>query len=82
MDFGTQLRVSGDVAKSHDIDPETEELVNRLLTRVGMMMEDACTCALVKTPRNGSMVERVNRVSKDVERMASLCVAAKALLGS
>jgi hypothetical protein len=34
------------------------------------------------TQRNGNLAERVNRLGEEVERIASLCVAANALLGA
>ncbi|MEJ7776910.1 MAG: hypothetical protein WKF52_05920 [Sphingomicrobium sp.] len=68
------------MAKPGETDPETEELINRLLTRVGILMEDASTCALITAPCAGGVAERVNRVGQNVERMPSICAAAKALL--
>lgn len=68
------------MAKPDETDSETEELINRLLTCVGMLMEDASTCALIRAPCAGGIAERVNRVGREVDRMASICTAANALL--
>lgn len=62
------------------IDPETARLINELLTRVGMFMEDASTLSLLRDSCGGSVTERVNTLEDAITNMASICAAAKALL--
>jgi len=66
--------------KPEQIDPETTRLVNELLTRLGMLMEDASTPALLSVSCSGSLADRVRVVDVAVARMKSICDAAKALL--
>ena len=63
---------------SDRIDPETARLINELLTRLGMLMEDASVVALV----SGNSAERIRFLDVQTTRMRSLCVAAKALLSN
>lgn len=80
MNFLAQSGVSGVMTNPDEIDLDTEELISRLLTRVGMLMEDASTYALICAPCTGGIADRVDRIGKELDRMASLCTATKALL--
>ena len=62
------------------IDPETVRLINELLTRVGVLMEDASTLALSRESCGGSLVERVRILEVEITRMKLIADAAKALL--
>ena len=62
------------------VDPETARLINELLTRLGMLMEDASTPALLSDSCSGSLKDRVRLVDVAITRMKPLCDAAKALL--
>jgi hypothetical protein len=62
------------------IDAETARLINELLTRLGMLMEDASTAALLQESRGGSLSERVKILQAEVTGMKSIAEAASALL--
>lgn len=62
------------------IDPAAAPLINELLTRLGMLMEDASTTALLRDSCGGSVAERVRTLEDAVTKMESICAAAKALL--
>ena len=62
--------------ESDRIDPETARLINVLLTRLGMLMEDATVAALL----NGNLAERIRFLDAQTTSMRSICVAAKAHL--
>lgn len=72
--------VSGHVDELHQIDRETARLINELLTRLGMLMEDASTPALLKDSCDGSLAKRVIVLEAEITRMKSITDAAKALL--
>lgn len=62
------------------IDGETRRLINELLTRVGTLMEDVSTSALLRDSCGGSLVERVMFLEMEITRMKLITNAAKALL--
>lgn len=62
------------------IDPESARLINELLTRLGMLMEDASIPALLRDSCGGNLAERVRMLDFDITRMMSICAAATALL--
>ena len=80
VDLSTSQSVSGHMDKPDQIEPETARLINELLTRLGILMEDASTPALLSGFRGGSLAERVRVVEVEIARMKSICAAAKALL--
>ena len=62
------------------IDPETARLINELLARLGMLIEDASTPALLRDSCGGSLAERVRLLEAQIARMQSICGAATSLL--
>ena len=62
------------------IDQETCRLIYELLTRLGALMEDTSTTALLHDSCGGSLQERLNLLEVEIARMTSLCAAAEALL--
>ena len=62
------------------IGPETARLINELLTRLSMLMEDASPLALLRNSCGGSLAERVRVLDVEITRMKSISDAAKALL--
>lgn len=64
----------------NQVDPETARLINELLTRLGMLMEDATSPALLRDSCGGSLAERVRMLDFQITRMMSISAAAKALL--
>ncbi len=65
-----------------DIEAENIRLINELLTRAGMLMEDASTLALLSDSCEGNLAERILLLELQVTRMKSICDGAKALLNS
>ncbi len=63
-----------------DIEAEKIRLINELLTRAGMLMEDASTLALLSDTCEGNLAERILLLELQVTRMKSICDGAKALL--
>jgi len=80
VDFQKRQSVSGGMDEPEQIDAETARLINELLTRVGMLMEDASTPALLSDACNGSLAERVTVLDVAVGRSKTLLDAAKALM--
>lgn len=80
MDLSPRESVSGHMDEPNQIDPETARLINELLARLGMLMEDAITPALLLDSRGGSIAERVIVLEVEITRMKSISDAAKALL--
>jgi hypothetical protein len=66
--------------ESSEMDPATARLINELLTRLGMLMEDASSQALLSDSCGGSLGKRVSILEVDIARMKSISKAAKALL--
>ena len=64
----------------NQIDPESARLINELLTRLGMLMEDASIPALLSGSCDGSLAERVRVLDFEITRMKSICAAATVLL--
>lgn len=61
-------------------DPETKRLIGELLTRVGMIMEDALVTALLRNSRAGSLRNRIGELENSAASIASIVKAARALL--
>ena len=80
MDLSTRASVSGLMDDREQIDQETSRLINELLTRLGALMEDASTTALLQDYCGGSLQERVNLLKVEIARMEAMCAAAEALL--
>lgn len=80
MDFRKRQSVSGHMDEPEQIDAETARLINELLTRVGMLMEDASTPALLSDACNGSLAERVRVLDVAVGRLKTILDATKALM--
>lgn len=80
MDLSGRESVSVHMNEPNQIDPETARLINDLLTRLGMMMEDASTTALLRDSCGGSLQARVTGLEVEIARMKPISEAAKALL--
>ena len=80
MDLSARQSVSGHMDKRDQIDGETTRLINELLTRVGLLMEDASTSALLRDSCGGSLAERIRILEVAIARMKLIGDAAKALL--
>ncbi len=80
MDLFPRKSVSGRMDKPNQIDAETACLINELLARLGILMEDASTSALLRDSCGGSLAERVGVLEVEINRMKSICAAAMALL--
>ncbi len=61
------------------IDDDTRELIVRLLTRVGMIIEDASATAVASAGQRASLVNVIARVEKASRAIATLVAAAKTL---
>lgn len=61
-------------------DEDTRELVVRLLTRAGMMMEDASAIAVLSAGEGVEMPDVVAQLEKASTEVGALIAAAKALL--
>ena len=64
----------------NQIDAEKVRLMNELLARLGFLMEDASTPALLKDSSGGILAERIILLEIEITRMKSISDAAKALL--
>lgn len=62
------------------INQETRRLIDELLTRLGALMEDTSTKALLHDSCGGSLQERVNLLGVEIARLKSIRAAAEALL--
>lgn len=80
VDLFPRESVSGHMDEPNQIDPETDCLINELLARLGILMEDASTTALLRDSCGGSLAERVGVLEVEINRMKSVCAAARALL--
>lgn len=58
---------------------DTERLIDELLTRVGMIMEDATITALVRSSEDGDVRRRVSCLEHSASSITSLVNAARAL---
>jgi ribosomal protein L12E/L44/L45/RPP1/RPP2 len=58
---------------------DTERLINELLTRVGMIMEDTTVTALVRSSKGGDVRRRIKSLERSASSITSLVNAAKAL---
>jgi len=66
--------------ESKEIDPATARLINELLTRLGMMMEDASPIAVLRDACEGRLAERVRFLDLEITRMQAISAAATNLL--
>ena len=58
---------------------ETGRLINELLTRAGMIMEDATVTALVQSSEGGDVRKRIECLERSASSIGSLVKAAKAI---
>lgn len=70
------------MGETDQIDEETARMITDLLTRVGTLMEDVSTSALLRDSCGGSLEERVRILEVEITRMKLIVGAAKALLNS
>ena len=80
MDLSPRESVSGHMDEPNQIDPETARLINELLARLGILMEDAGTSALLRDSCGGSLAERVRLLAVEITRMQEISDAARMLL--
>ena len=80
VDLSARASVNSHMDEREQIDQETSRLINELLTRLGALMEDTSTTALLHDSCGGSLQVRVNLLEVEIDRMKSICSAAKALL--
>ena len=59
---------------------DTERLIDELLTRVGMIMEDATIIALVRSSEAGDVRRRIECLERLAASITSLVNAARALI--
>lgn len=78
--YRRRASVSGQMDEQEQIDQETRRLIDELLTRLGALMEDTSTTALLHDSCGGSLQERVNLLGVEIARMKSIRAAAEALL--
>ena len=62
-----------------ELPADTERLINELLTRVGMIMEDATITALIRSSERGDLRKRIMSLEGAACSTCSLIKAAKAL---
>ena len=63
-----------------ETDRDAERLINELLTRVGMIMEDASPTALLDDSYAGDLPARIGAVLSATKQMTALITAAEILL--
>jgi hypothetical protein len=63
-----------------ETDRDAERLINELLTRVGMIMEDVGPTALLDDPYAGDLPARIGAVLTATKQMIALITAAQVLL--
>lgn len=80
VDLSTCQSVSRYLNEPDQIDRETARLINKLLTRLGVLMEDASTTALLSDSCGGSLAERVRLLAVEITRMHTISDAAMTLL--
>ena len=80
VDLSPRQSVSGHMDEPDQINPGTALLINELLTRLGILMEDASTLALLRNSCGGRLAERVRLLDVEITRMKSIFDAARALL--
>ncbi len=61
-------------------DPETRRLIEELLTRAGMIMEDASVTALLHKSLTGSLPNRIGELENSAASITAIVRAARALL--
>ena len=66
--------------KKRRADPETMRLIEELLTRAGMIMEDASVNALLRDALAGSLTDRVDALEKSAASITAIMKAARAFL--
>lgn len=80
VDFSPVQSVSGGVEQSDDIERGAERLINELLTRVGMIMEDVSLTALLRDSYAGDLPARIAALLTATKQITVLISAAEALL--
>ncbi len=63
-----------------ETDRDAERLINELLTRVGMIMEDVSPTALLDDSYAGDLPARIEAVLNATKQMTALITAAEVLL--
>ena len=63
-----------------ETDRDAERLINELLTRVGIIMEDVSPTALLQDSFAGDLPARIKAVMSATKRMTALIAAAEVLL--
>ena len=63
-----------------ELPADTGRLIDELLTRVGMIMEDATITALVRSSEAGDVRRRIECLERSASSITSLVNAAKALI--
>ena len=63
-----------------ETDRGVESLINELLTRVGIIMEDVSPIAILKDSHDGELAARIGAVLSATEQITALITAAEALL--
>lgn len=69
MDLARHKIVSASVDDLNDIEAEKNPFDNELLTRAGMLMEDASTLALLSDSCEGNLAERILFLELQVTRI-------------
>lgn len=68
------------MTKKRRADPETRLLIGELLTRAGMIMEDASVIALLGDSLAGSLHSRIGELENSAASIMAIMRAARALL--
>ena len=80
VDLLTYPSVIEHMDESTKIDPGTARLINELLARLGVMMEDASPTALLSGSCEGRLSARVRLLDLEIGRMQAISAAARTLL--
>ena len=79
VDLRASKSGTGHMTKQDPLDPDSERLINELLTRIGIIMEDASVIALISdgTPKN--LGKRIAALEHEAVAISALVRAAKTL---
>lgn len=78
---GAYLSVCVGMAKTRTLDSDTQDLVEQLCTRAGMLMEDASVNALLRGSSAAQLRAKVQKSRLAATQMLRLLDAAAALIG-
>lgn len=67
------------MAEPEAVDDDTDQLIVQLLTRAGMVMEDASAEAILSARKGVSLTKVIARLENASDRIAALVAAAKVL---